>query len=105
MAHSPFDTLSHLATAKHQDLLFHSLPALERAGIGKISRLPVSLRIVLEALVRHCDGKRVAEKRRMPIPLEVIYISSARKAARRVLIPRNLDFGGCTGSLIRPAAR
>jgi len=62
MAHSPFDTLSRLCTAKRQDLLFHSLPALERAGLGKISRLPVSLRIVLEALVRHCDGKRVAEK-------------------------------------------
>ena len=37
----------------------YSLPALEAAGIGPVSRLPVSIRIVLEALLRHCDGSRV----------------------------------------------
>jgi aconitate hydratase len=61
MANSPFDTLTRLAP-NHPEVLFHSLPALERAGVGKISRLPVSIRIVLEALVRHCDGRRVSEK-------------------------------------------
>jgi aconitate hydratase len=61
MANSPFNTLSSLSPLR-PELRFHSLPALERAGIGKISRLPVSLRIVLEALLRHCDGKRVSEK-------------------------------------------
>ncbi|HZO84950.1 MAG TPA: aconitate hydratase [Verrucomicrobiae bacterium] len=40
---------------------FYSLPALEKAGIGNISRLPVSLRIVLESVLRNCDGKRVSE--------------------------------------------
>ena len=39
-----------------------SLPALEKAGFGPLSRLPVSLRIVLESLVRNCDGKRVREE-------------------------------------------
>jgi len=39
-----------------------SLPALERRGFGPISRLPVSLRIVLESLARHADGRRVAEE-------------------------------------------
>jgi len=38
-----------------------SLAALEKTGLGKISRLPVSLRIVLESLARNCDGKRVTE--------------------------------------------
>ncbi len=38
-----------------------SLPALERRGFGPISRLPVSLRVVLESLARHADGKRVTE--------------------------------------------
>src|SRR5512133_1647077 len=38
-----------------------SLPALEEAGLGPISRLPVSLRIVLESLARNVDGRRVAE--------------------------------------------
>src|SRR5512138_473907 len=36
-----------------------SLPALEERGFGPVSRLPVSLRIVLEALARHVDGERV----------------------------------------------
>jgi aconitate hydratase len=41
---------------------FFSLPALEENGIGTISRLPVSLRIVLESLLRNCDGRRVSEQ-------------------------------------------
>ncbi|WP_375214446.1 hypothetical protein, partial [Aquabacterium sp.] len=36
--------------------------ALEAAGIGPVSRLQVSLRIVLEALLRHCDGRRVTPR-------------------------------------------
>ncbi len=39
-----------------------SLPALEARGLGKVSRLPVSLRIVLESLLRSCDGQRVREE-------------------------------------------
>jgi aconitate hydratase len=41
---------------------FFSLPALEEQGIGKISRLPVSIRIVLESVLRNCDGKKVRRK-------------------------------------------
>ncbi|MBA3698032.1 MAG: aconitate hydratase [Planctomycetes bacterium] len=41
--------------------LFHSLPALERAGVGRISRLPTTLRIILESLMRCCDGIKVTE--------------------------------------------
>jgi aconitate hydratase len=57
---NPFNTLQKfkVGSAEHQ---FYSLPALEAAGVGKISRLPVSIRIVLESLLRNCDGKRVAE--------------------------------------------
>src|SRR5204863_8123045 len=40
---------------------FYSLPEVEKQGLGKVSRLPVSLRIVLESLVRNLDGKRVRE--------------------------------------------
>jgi aconitate hydratase A / 2-methylisocitrate dehydratase len=39
----------------------YSLAKLERAGLGRVSRLPVSIRIVLESLLRNCDGKRVRE--------------------------------------------
>jgi aconitate hydratase len=41
---------------------FFSLPRLEEAGLGGISRLPVSIRIVLESLLRNCDGQRVREE-------------------------------------------
>ena len=40
---------------------FYSLPALEKAGVGPISKLPVSIRIVLESILRNCDGKKVSE--------------------------------------------
>src|ERR1700676_5265144 len=42
--------------------LYYSLPGLEEAGIGKVSRLPVSIRIVLESILRNCDGKKVRPK-------------------------------------------
>lgn len=40
---------------------YYSLPALEEQKVGNIRRLPVSIRIMLEALLRHCDGVRVKE--------------------------------------------
>ena len=40
----------------------YSLPALEKSGTGKISRLPISIRIVLESVLRNCDGKKVTEE-------------------------------------------
>ena len=56
---NPFHTLQKF-TANGGEHLFYSLPALEQAGF-KVSRLPVSIRLVLESLLRNCDGKRVAE--------------------------------------------
>ncbi|EDY21314.1 aconitate hydratase 1 [Chthoniobacter flavus Ellin428] len=41
---------------------FYSLPALEKQGVGPISRLPISIRIVLESVLRNCDGKKVSEQ-------------------------------------------
>src|SRR5919204_872971 len=41
---------------------FYSLPEVEKQGLGKVSRLPVSLRVVLESLLRNLDGKRVREQ-------------------------------------------
>ena len=40
---------------------FYSLPALGKALGVKIDRLPVSIRIVLESVLRNCDGKKVTE--------------------------------------------
>ncbi|NDV63511.1 aconitate hydratase AcnA [Puniceicoccales bacterium CK1056] len=39
----------------------YSLPALEEQGLGPISRLPISIRVVLESVLRNCDGQRVHE--------------------------------------------
>ena len=41
--------------------LYYALPLLEQQGFGAISRLPVSLRIMLESLLRHVDGQYVSE--------------------------------------------
>ncbi len=41
---------------------FYSLPALEKKLGVNISRLPVSIRIVLESVLRNCDGKKVTEE-------------------------------------------
>lgn len=40
---------------------FYSLPALEASGVGPVSKLPVSIRVVLESVLRNVDGKRVSE--------------------------------------------
>jgi aconitate hydratase len=57
-----FKTLKKFDAGKGREGLFYSLPALEEQGIGKISRLPVSIRIVLESVLRNCDGKKVRRK-------------------------------------------
>ena len=59
---SPFDTLRSFTYGNNQSGSFHSLPALEDAGVGPISKLPVSIRIVLESVLRNCDGKKVQAK-------------------------------------------
>ncbi len=41
---------------------YYSLPLLERAGVANISRLPVSLRILLESVLRNCDGRRIHDE-------------------------------------------
>ncbi len=61
MSHNLFKSLKEFAVGKKTGK-YYSLPALEKAGLGKISRLPVSIRIVLESVLRNCDGKKVTEE-------------------------------------------
>src|SRR5579864_1095597 len=61
MAHDLYQSLQRLHIGDGKSGNYYSLPALEKAGIGKISRLPVSIRIVLEAVLRNCDGKKITE--------------------------------------------
>ena len=60
--HDEFKTLTKFDAGKERQAWLYSLPALEEQGIGKISRLPVSIRIVLESVLRNCDGKKVRRK-------------------------------------------
>jgi len=57
-----FETLKKFDAGNGREGFLHSLPALEEQGVGPISRLPVSIRIVLESVLRNCDGKKVRRK-------------------------------------------
>jgi aconitate hydratase len=56
---TPFNTLRSFDLGNGKTGQLYSLPALEEAGVGPISKLPVSIRIVLESVLRNCDGKKV----------------------------------------------
>lgn len=47
--------------APQGELGIYRLSALEAAGIGNVSKLPFSIRILLEAVLRNCDGYQVSE--------------------------------------------
>ena len=61
MPHRLFNSLQQFDLGSGNQGFFYSLPALESAGVGPISRLPVSIRLVLESVLRNCDGKKVSE--------------------------------------------
>jgi aconitate hydratase len=57
MPHNLHDTLQPLKGGK-----FYSLPQLGKSLGVKVERLPISIRIVLESVLRNCDGKKVTEE-------------------------------------------
>src|SRR5437667_874534 len=57
-----FKALNKFDAGNGREGFLYSLPALEDQGIVKISRLPVSIRIVLESVLRNCDDKKVRRK-------------------------------------------
>src|SRR5437667_11408685 len=61
-SHNLFNSLQkfELGDGKHGE--FYSLPQLEKSGVGPVSKLPVSIRLVLESVLRNCDGKLVTEQ-------------------------------------------
>jgi len=71
-----FKTLQKFDVGNGREGFFHSLPELEKQGVGKISRLPISIRIVLESVLRNCDEKKVRRK-----DVETLANWNARKPA------------------------
>ena len=62
MTHNLFNSRRTFSTGSGSESAFYSLPQLEAEGIGNISRLPHSIRIVLESVLRNFDGgKKVNE--------------------------------------------
>lgn len=61
MPDSPFDSLQTFSSDSGPVGRFYSLPQLEKNGVGPISRLPHSIRVVLESVLRNCDGQKITE--------------------------------------------
>jgi aconitate hydratase len=61
MLHKLFNTLQEFKMKSGKTGKFYSLPALGKSLGVNTSRLPVSIRIVLESVLRNCDGKKVTE--------------------------------------------
>jgi aconitate hydratase len=62
MSRNTLNTLKEFTISNSKKGKFYSLPALEKKLGVNISRLPVSIRIVLESVLRNCDGKKVTEE-------------------------------------------
>ena len=57
----PFGALQKFSPSPGREAWFYSLPKLAESGLGKIERLPICIRIVLESVLRNCDGRKVSQ--------------------------------------------
>jgi aconitate hydratase len=62
MKHDPFKSLQKCEIALGRTGKFYSLPLLEKRGVGPVSKLPFSIRILLESVLRNQNGKSIAEE-------------------------------------------
>ena len=62
MSHNTLNTLKEFKISGTKKGKFYSLPALQKKLDINIDRLPVSIRVVLESVLRNCDGKKVTEE-------------------------------------------
>jgi aconitase A len=56
------DVRQRLNLASGSSRTYHALHLLEKQGVGTLSRLPVSLRILLESVLRNLDGRRIRDE-------------------------------------------
>ena len=59
--HNQFNTLSELSTKSGKSYKYYSLPKLAAAGFN-LKKLPISIRIVLEAVLRNYDDIKITEE-------------------------------------------
>ena len=62
MKHNLFHALQKFRIAGNRAGEFYSLPQLEKEGVGPISKLPFSIRILLESVLRNYDGERIGKE-------------------------------------------
>ncbi|MDO9421242.1 MAG: aconitate hydratase AcnA [Herminiimonas sp.] len=62
MSRNTLNTLKEFNISGSKKGTFYSLPALGKKLGVNVSRLPISIRIVLESVLRNCDGKKVTEE-------------------------------------------
>lgn len=61
MNHNRFLALREVQLTRSRRSPLYQLEALASAGMKQVSRLPVSLRVILESMLRNCDGHQVSE--------------------------------------------
>ena len=61
MPHNLWNTLQSFEPNAGKPGQFYSLPQVEKEGIGPVSKLPVSIRVVLESVLRNFDGTKITE--------------------------------------------
>ena len=61
MTFDPFGARDRFDTGNGTATLYR-LSRLEEAGLGAVSRLPFSIRLLLEAVLRNCDGFAIGEQ-------------------------------------------
>ncbi len=62
MSHNAFNSLRSFDLGNGKQGKIYSLPSLAEAGLGDVSRLPVCIRLILESVLRNCDGQKVTEE-------------------------------------------
>jgi aconitate hydratase A / 2-methylisocitrate dehydratase len=107
--YNPFNSRASLETQGGRATIFR-LDALEKAGLGSVSKLPFSIKVLLEAVLRNCDGKLIKEsevaalagwKAKSPAPHEVPF-----KPARVILqdftgVPAVVDLAALRSAMKR----
>ena len=62
MNHNLFNSLQTFDLGNGKEGFYYALSALKKAKLGDIDKLPISIRIVLESVLRNCDGTKVTEE-------------------------------------------